>query len=122
MNVYFYDGPLSEAPAVELVDKSRYIDAGDGPTANLSALAFLTTYAESNGSFEMNVLTNSILALDHEYAWDEIENHTAIYLYVRKLQKYIRIDRLTEKELREGHNIAKMYLAGAFDLTGELND
>lgn len=118
MNVYFYDGPLSEAPTVENVDIFRYIDAGEGPSHNIIELSILYVMKYRN----MSILTNSVLALDHNYAWDEKENHTEIYLYVRKLQKYIRIDRLTEKELREGHNIMKMYLAGSFDLTGELYD
>ena len=119
MRVYFYDGLLSAAPLIEALQMSnacelRFIDAGDGVKRNIEDLDRDVCYRE------MNVLTNSILALDHCYAWNKKEKHTDIYLWVDELDDYIRIDRLTEREIREAHCIGKMYLAGCFRYEGRL--
>ena len=119
MKVYFYDGILKEAPVMgclpeEADAQTFHVDARYGPKENREKLGALANL-EQHGS-PVYVLTNSLLALSHTYGWDEEENHTNIYLWVEDLDKYVRIDDLTDKDIRQAHNIEKMYIAGAFDV------
>lgn len=121
MRIFFYDGLLDAAP-VPQCEHYELVDAKYGPDCNRIRLECSLISSRNIECSNFAIVTNSILALDHAYGWNHSENHTDIYLYVVPLKDYVRIDKLTEKELREGHNIAKMYLAGIFDFTGELYD
>ena len=119
MKVYFYDGVLEDAFVMECFPEDAdaqifHVDARYGPKKNMKKLKTLANI-EQYGS-PVYVLTNSLLALSHTYGWDEEGNHTNIYLWVEDLDKYVRIDNLTDREIRQGHNIAKMYLAGTFSV------
>lgn len=61
------------------------------------------------------ILTNSLIALDHRYGWNEKEKHADIYFYIESKQDFVRCDRLTEREIHKGHNIMKMFLNGEFN-------
>ena len=74
-----------------------------------------TTVYEYDGEYAA-IFTNSLVALDHRYGWNEKENHTDIYFYVESKQDFVRCDKLTEREIREGHDIMKMFMNGEFDL------
>lgn len=112
MKIYFYDGNLEDWSDNPL----EKIDAKYGPSANQNKLSDLLW----NNTDE--ILTNSLVALSHEYGWNHQENHTDIYLWVDELHRFIRVDRLTIKYIRWAHNIEKMYLAGTLKYTGELYD
>ena len=115
MKIYFYDGFLLDAPRGALNQPYTALDAAYGPTHNMRVLTDLQVDHQN-----WAVLTNSLVALTHQFGWDEQEKHTDIYLWVEQLKDYIRIDRLTQKEIRYAHNIEHMYIAGTFEYEGEL--
>jgi hypothetical protein len=116
MKVYFYDGDLLDAPPPNsIIDEFKRVECIDAAFGPSSVLATLSEYKEHPVE-NTSLLSNSILALSHEYGWNEAENHTDIYIYSEKADKYIRIDKLTDKEIRRAHNIGKMYIAGTFDI------
>lgn len=106
MKIYFEDGKLERPNSIDF--KYGYmVDAGWGFTQNDSMLDFIRI-TDNNAS----VYTNSLVALDNRLAWNEELNAPEIYLW--RNDKFVRIDQLTNRELREGHNIMKMYIAGEF--------
>lgn len=116
MRIYFYDGSLCEAskPGDEMYYR---IDAMDGPTTckiNIQGLSDMVNHNEIAYD-NVAILSNSLVALSHEYGWNEREGHTDIYIWRFDLNKYVRIDELTDKEIRKAHNIEKMYRAGVFN-------
>ena len=114
MRIYFYDGDLKNAAFPQSLYNNKVhtlnvVDGRYGPKANTEQLD------ETLKLPRQFILTNSLIALSHKYGWNEEENHTDIYLYVEELDKYVRIDELTDKDIRYAHNIEKMYLSGVFD-------
>ena len=118
MKILFYDGDIRwwAIPRSLPSNCSNYnrIDASRGYSDNIKTLDL---YREKFGE-DTTVLTNSLAALDHKYGWNKKENHTDIYFYAESKYDFVRCDELTEKEIREGHNIMKMFMNGAFDLEG----
>ena len=115
MKVLFYDGNLdTQYVAINVLNEATKVagkqystvNASDGPSANRKQICLM--------NYDDAILTNSLIALGHWCGWNEDENHTDIYLWVDKLHTFKRIDELTEKEIRNAHNIEKMYLAGEF--------
>ena len=107
MKIYFEDGELLRPNSIDF----RYhymIDARYGYTHNAH---FLRVLRSSNDY--LSVYTNSLVALDNRWAWNEELGVPEIYLV--KDGEFVRIDKLTDKELRTGHNIMKMYMAGVFN-------
>ena len=111
MKIYFYDGDLEDWSDNPL----EKIDAKHGPSANLRLLQVLYVVNTEQ------VITNSLVALSHEYGWNHHENHTDIYLWIDELHRFIRIDMLVKKDIKWAHNIEKMYLAGAFQYVDHLH-
>lgn len=110
MKIYFYDGDLEDISDSPL----EKVDAKYGPSANLRLLQAL------HAADTKEIITNSLVALSHEYGYDHHENHTDIHLWIDELHRFIRIDRLTKKDIRWAHNIEKMYLAGTLTYDGHL--
>lgn len=113
MKIYFEDGELrhhTQIPfGVDLV-----VQAGRGVRQNIE---ILDLFAEQKPNAV--VYTNSIFAFSNEYAWNEDLKVPEIYIRAGEHMVFIRIDKLTSRELREGHNLAKMYIAGEFDTPNE---
>ena len=87
------------------------IGAGDGVEANVTLVEKLW-----KDSSRWNVLTNQIVLLDHKYCWD---NAFAVperaYIFEPMQEKFYHIQELTDKEIRECHNIMRMYLNGGLN-------
>ena len=96
------------------------IDAKDGVRSNKNSLDHLKKISEMDNEPYV-VYTNSIIALNNEYSWNETMQRPEIYLnyntyksFTKTIEFFQNITSLTSKALRKEHNIAKMYLAGAF--------
>ena len=113
MKICFYDGSMYFLQMIYPHSFAYEIDARYGVSDNLEQL-------ESLSDKDTKVFTNSILALSNSYGWNKEENHTDIYLWVDELKDFIRIDYLTNKEIRYAHNIEKLYLNDIFKYKGQL--
>lgn len=112
MKILFYDGNIHYWARPSSFSNYNRLSASWGYTDNIKTLDL---YRKKLGE-DAIVLTNSIIALNHRYGWNEKENHTDIYFYVKSKHDFVRCDKLTDREIREGHNIMKMFLNGEFDL------
>lgn len=84
------------------------VNAMVGPSCNIAELDY---YKEKYPS--CIIYTNSILAFSNKYAWNKELKVPEIYIRDENDQ-WARIDELTNRELRQAHNLAKMYIAGEF--------
>ena len=108
MKIYFEDGELVTSGYLPL-DKYYKVDATKGVSANIVRLDGLREFEP-----DATIYTNQIVALSNEYAWNEELQVPEIYIRAGEHMIFTRIDELTDRELRRAHNIAKMWLAGAF--------
>ena len=110
MKIYFEDGTLinlNQLPV--LIDYE--VDAKNGISANINFLDELNQEEE-----DLTIYTNSIFAFNNRYAWNEKLKVPEIYIRAGEYMAFTRIDKLTNRELREGHNLAKMYVSGEFKI------
>ena len=108
MKIYFEDGEL--LPQYMLPFKyDHVVDAGDGYSFCEDAFEYLRL----NDPMSV-VYTNMITALDRSYAWNSDYGVFEIYMRCGEDKAFHRIDELTQRELREAHNIMKMYMANEF--------
>ena len=116
MRIYFYDGKMVDAPGSSIIHPCvlRCVYADEGSTMNKQDL-MCYQLEEKDHELPTAILTNSLVALSHEYGWNEAEGHTDIYIWRFDLNKYVRIDELTDKDIRKAHNVEKMYRAGVFN-------
>ena len=112
MKILFYDGNISYWACPSSFSNYNRLSASWGYTDNIKTLDLYREKLDEDTA----VLTNSIIALDHMYGWNEKENHTDIYFYVKSKHDFVRCDKLTKREIREGHNIMKLFMGGEFDL------
>lgn len=109
MKIYFEDGTLRNLNQLpSLIDYE--VDAKNGISANINFLDELNQEEE-----DITIYTNSIFAFSNRYAWNENLKVPEIYIRAGEHMVFTRIDKLTTRELREGHNLAKMYVSGEFD-------
>ena len=109
MKIYFEDGSLRKTSQLP-VSIDYVIDAANGVTENINILDELYQREE-----ELTIYTNSIFAFSNRYAWNEELKVPEIYIRAGEYMVFTRIDKLTNRELREGHNLAKLYVSGEFD-------
>ena len=114
MKIYFEDGELRHEYIHELyfvlkvaasAKTFEVLDASHGVGAVKNALNVFVKNSV--------VYTNSLIALDNKYAWNKELGVPEVYLRDNNFD-WVRIDELTDRELREGHNLMKLYLAGEF--------
>ena len=107
--VYFEDGPLIKDIIWRLYPQVN-IDAADGVSDNLAAADKILEASEGTITI---VYTNQILLLDSKYIYFEKGNKFCGYLRIKD-GSWINLEYLTDRKLRPGHNIPKLYLAGEF--------
>lgn len=112
MRIYFEDGSLIAKDVAEVPDDSIYVDAYDGVAENIACLNAAKVSTDNKGT----VYTNQILAFDNRYGWNDEDGHVNIYIRHpdTKFGKWQRIDKLTDRIIRRGNNVGKLYLAGEF--------
>lgn len=108
MKIYFEDGELRNL--TQLPEKPEFtIDAGKGIT---NAIKELDLFSEINPA--CIIYTNSIAAFSNRYAWNDKLQVPEIYIRAGEDMLFTRIDNLTGRILREGLNLAHLYLGGEF--------
>lgn len=109
MKIYFEDGDLVNSLLLP-VHIDYKVDANRGVTANIYRLDLLNE--KHPGAV---IYTNSIFAFNNMYAWNEELKVPEIFIRAGEADKWVRIDKLTNRELKRGHNLAHMYVAGEFE-------
>ena len=109
MKIYFEDGELLNYTRLSFLYDCA-IDATKGVSANIAQLDQLREFMP-----HAIIYTNSIFAFSNEYAWTEKLEVPEIYIRAGEHMVFTRIDKLTTRQLREGHNLAKMYVSGEFE-------
>lgn len=108
MKIYFEDGHLLP-PHLLPFKYDHAIDAAEGYSFCDDALEYLRVNEPTSV-----VYTNTLVALNHKYAWDKDHGVFEIYMRCGEDKAFHRIDELTQRELREAHNIMKMYMSNEF--------
>lgn len=108
MKIYFEDGMT--LPKERLAFEFDYrVDARFG---------FLDNQRQLDSILEMRpnsvIYTNSLVALSNEYCWNKELKVPELYIRAGEHMIFTRIDQLTTRELRQGHNLMKMYMANEF--------
>lgn len=109
MKIYFEDGELKHYSEIPFRVDS-VIQASRGVTQNIELLTALM-----NWNPNATIYTNSIFAFDNKYAWNDDVKAPEVFIRAGRNKEFIRIDKLTDKELRRPHNLAHMYVSGAFN-------
>lgn len=115
MKIYFESGKLDSSKFIdELWSKAMTplfitLDATEGVESNIKTLE-LSKKENYNGI----IYTNSIFAFHNRYAWNDVLKVPEVYIRAGENNEFTRIDKLTDRELREAHRIDMMYLSGAF--------
>ena len=117
MIIYFEDSSITNEPLYSITDKEMIkVDAKNGITSNINQLIAI----EKDRDFDTSIYTNSIVALWSRWCWDK-ENKIP-QLYIRNINgEWENITHFTTRELREGHNLAKLYISGEFDVYNKYN-
>jgi hypothetical protein len=109
MKIYFEDGELITSKYLPF-GPHYTVDATKGVSKNIDELEYFNYFCPN-----VTVYTNSIFAFSNEYAWNEELKVPEIYIRAGEHMIFTRIDALTTRELRQGHNLAHMYVAGEFE-------
>lgn len=110
MKIIFEDGKLVDIKRL-FMKPDFIIDATDGVS---SCINQLDTYKALNNP-NLIIYTNSIFAFDNKYAWNNYLCKPEIFIRTNETGCFVNICELTGRLLREGHNLAKMYVSGEFD-------
>lgn len=110
MKIYFEDGELMKSVRYEL-NAAHKVDGKFGFLQNQRAL---DTYNEYYKDRQVSIYTNSLVALSNEYCWNTELRVPELYIRPGNGRDFVRVDKLTPRSLREGHNLMKMYMANEF--------
>ena len=109
MKIFFEDGQLINTNQLPFVP-DVIINAAYGPTKCIDILEDRLRYNP-----EAVVYTNCSKALYGPYCWNKDTRSHECYIRAGEHMIFTQIQMLTNRELREGHNIEKMYFSGEFD-------
>lgn len=104
MKIYFEDGKLVDTKRLP-VRPDFIINAADGVSENINSLDNLLM-----NNRDCIIYTNSLLAFSNRYAWNENLRIPEIYIRDNEHGLFMNIVNFTNRELRECHNLAKMYV------------
>lgn len=107
MKIYFEDGYLvlgRHAPDFNFV-----VDAQAGYSSNESYLNFLHKYVP-----DCAIYTNSLVAISNSYCWNDELKVPELYLRAGENNEFKRVDELTDRELRCGHNLLALFRNNGF--------
>ena len=108
MKIFFEDDELRDS--IKLPFELNFkIDAAYGYSSNCE---LLDAIKEHNP--KAVIYTNSLVALSNEYAWNDELKVPELYIRAGEYMHFVRVDELTTRELREGHNLMAMYMSNAF--------
>lgn len=118
MKIYFEDGKINLNDTMILPpEKPDYvIDAGEGMSACIDTL-----YDLRKNHKDCVVYTNSIFAFSNLYAWNEKLHRPEIYIRDNN-GSFTNICLLTNRELHEGLNLARLYAGGEFQHLDESHE
>lgn len=110
MIVYFADGEIVNdvmysANGEEIIK----VDAAMGYTYCSRRLKWI----DENFPFDKEVYTNFLFAFSNYWCWDEEKKMPMIYIG-NKDGEWTLISELTDRELRRGLNLSKLYINGEF--------
>lgn len=108
MKIYFEDGPIKEKEFCG-VDYLYSIDAANGYSFCRNVL----NHAKKSYP-NCTIYTNSIIALNNDYCWNDVDHVCELYLRDIITGKFVRADMLTDKELRKFHNLMHLYINNGF--------
>lgn len=115
MKIYFEDGELrhevSELTPFLCSNSCYIIDAGQGVSSCIND----AEYFLSSMNPDIKIYTNCLELFKNRYAWNKELGVPEVYIRHKDTREFIRIDEATPRLLREGHNLAHLYLAGEFD-------
>ena len=124
MKVLFYDGMMSERyfslryalkeEHYGVNSDSYIVDAVYGPG---KCKTFLD--AIKNNNTNAVVLTNSLIALDNTYCWNDKTHSCNLYIFIPRRNRFVSVNTLTDKDIKKVHNLEAMYRNGAFYLEDE---
>jgi hypothetical protein len=106
--MFFYDGKLTDIAESEM-ESEDLIDAGDGYTSNMKRLGEILR----DGDPHM-VITNQIELLNNTWLWDTKTHTSKLCLKDERDGHWKPIGRFTKRDLKNGNNLAKMYMNGEF--------
>lgn len=109
MRIYFEDGDLQHPSLLPVMPKYE-VHASRGVTDNIELLDLIL-----EKDTDAVVYTNSIFALHNMYVWNCELDVPELYIRAGKEGTWVCIDKLTNRTLKPGHNLAKMYVAGEFE-------
>ena len=106
MKVYFVDGHIDKHIIEGVPDKTIVLSALHGVTTCKKELKYYKNH-------DYSVITNSPLALDNKYVWNKWLEVPELYLFVDG--EWTRINKLTNRKLKQKHNLFKLYIVGEFN-------
>lgn len=112
MKIYFEDGRLKSYSDIPTRVGYWVVDAGEGFNTCYSQLRQLREH-ERASNVEYVVYTNFSAALNNYLVWNAELRLPEVYL--RRNDRWVRIDQLTNRELRASYNLEKMWINGVFE-------
>ena len=117
MKIYFTTDPLSKREEDEIANGGFtpwIIDAKYGCVKNIRQLDMLLKFPDSNN---VVVYTNALVAIDSKYLWNDTLGTHDLYLK-NTTDNWLPVQSFTQRELRQSHNVLRMFLNNEFNTFG----